>query len=95
MDPTAQGIQYTFPNILDGSSFRVPQGTNRTRLQFADALDLIVGNHSLKVGGIVFVSTVIISVLGTLVTYLMVSPRVYLAMAEVDKVRLTLESFEC
>lgn len=50
-DPTATGIQYTFPSILDGSSFRVPQGTKQNRLQFADALSLIAGNHSLKFGG--------------------------------------------
>jgi len=50
-DPTATGIQYTFPSILDGSSFRVPQGTKQKRLQFADALDVIAGNHSLKFGG--------------------------------------------
>lgn len=37
-----------------------------------------------KVGGIVFASVVIISVLGTLVAYLMVSPRVYYAMAKDD-----------
>ncbi len=37
-----------------------------------------------KVGGIVFASIVIISVLGTLVAYLMVSPRVYYAMARND-----------
>ena len=34
-----------------------------------------------KIGGIVFASIVIVSVLGTLVAYLMVSPRVYYAMA--------------
>lgn len=34
-----------------------------------------------RIGGIVFASIVIISVLGTLVAYLMVSPRVYYAMA--------------
>ena len=50
-DPTTQGIQYTFPSILDGSSFRVPQGTKQKRLQFADTLNLIAGNHSLKFGG--------------------------------------------
>ncbi len=37
-----------------------------------------------KIGGIVFASIVIISVLGTLVAYLMVSPRVYYAMAKDD-----------
>ena len=50
-DPAQTGIQYTFPSILDGSSFRVPQGTKQNRLQFADALTAIVGNHSLKFGG--------------------------------------------
>ena len=50
-NPTATGIQYTFPSILDGASFRVPQGTKQKRLQFADTFDLIVGNQSLKFGG--------------------------------------------
>lgn len=50
-DPTQQGIQFTFPSILDGSSFRVPQGTKQKRLQFADTFNLIAGNHSLKFGG--------------------------------------------
>ncbi len=35
-----------------------------------------------KIGGIIFAAIVIISVLGTLVAYLMVSPRVYYAMAQ-------------
>ena len=35
-----------------------------------------------KIGGMVFASIVVISVLGTLVAYLMVSPRVYYAMAQ-------------
>src|SRR5207237_10561779 len=51
VNPTSTGVQYTFPSILDGSSFRVPQGTKQNRLQFADTLDLIAGNHSLKFGG--------------------------------------------
>lgn len=50
-NPTTQGIQYTFPSILDGSSFRVPQGTNQNRFQFADTFNLIAGNHGLKFGG--------------------------------------------
>ncbi len=50
-DPVSTGIQYTFPSILDGSSFRVPQGTKQNRLQFADSLTLIAGNHTLKFGG--------------------------------------------
>lgn len=50
-DPVSQGIQYTFPSILDGSSFRVPQGTTQRRFQFADSLTAIFGNHALKFGG--------------------------------------------
>lgn len=50
-DPVSQGIQYTFPSILDGSSFRVPQGTTQNRLQFADSFSTILGNHTLKFGG--------------------------------------------
>lgn len=49
-DPTASGIQFTFPSILDGSSFRVPQATKQNRLQFTNALTAIVGNHTLKLG---------------------------------------------
>ena len=48
-DPVATGIQYTFPSILDGSSFRVPQGTTQNRLQFSDAFTAILGNHTVKV----------------------------------------------
>lgn len=50
-NPTQQGIQFTFPNILDGSSFRVPQGTKQNRLQFADTFSVFAGNHLLKFGG--------------------------------------------
>ena len=50
-DPTQQGIQFTFPSILDGSSFRVPQGTKQNRLQFADTFSVFAGNHLLKFGG--------------------------------------------
>lgn len=50
-NPVSQGTQFTFPSILDGSSFRVPQGTKQIRLQFSDALTWIAGNHALKFGG--------------------------------------------
>lgn len=49
--PLSNGIQYTFPSILDGSSFRVPQGTKQNRLQFSNAMTGIIGNHTLKFGG--------------------------------------------
>lgn len=50
-DPVSQGIQFTFPSILDGSSFRVPQATKQNRLQFANTLTAVLGNHLLKFGG--------------------------------------------
>ena len=37
--------------MLDGSSFRVPQGTTQKRFQLADTLTLSRGAHSLRVGG--------------------------------------------
>ncbi len=51
IEPFSEGIQYTFPSILDGSSFRVPQGTKQNRLQFSNALTAVFGNHTLKFGG--------------------------------------------
>ncbi|HEY0426662.1 MAG TPA: TonB-dependent receptor [Pyrinomonadaceae bacterium] len=50
-NPVSNGIQYTFPSILDGSSFRVPQATKQNRLQFSDALTVVAGGHTLKIGG--------------------------------------------
>jgi hypothetical protein len=50
-DPVSIGIQYTFPSILDGASFRVPQATEQNRIQIADSVTTIVGNHTLKLGG--------------------------------------------
>ncbi len=49
--PVASGPQLTFPSMLDGSSFRVPQGTTQKRFQVADTLSLVRGAHSLRVGG--------------------------------------------
>src|SRR6185436_6785628 len=49
--PVAPGVQLTFPSLLDGSSFRVPQGTTQNRWQFSDGLSLQRGLHQLKVGG--------------------------------------------
>ena len=50
-DPVSSGRQLTFPSILDGTSFRVPQSTKQNRLQFSDALSVVAGNHTLKFGG--------------------------------------------
>ncbi len=49
--PVASGPQYTFPSMLDGSSFRVPQGTTQKRFQLANTLSLVRGGHSIKAGG--------------------------------------------
>jgi outer membrane receptor protein involved in Fe transport len=49
--PVSDGVQYTFPSILDGSSFRVPQATNQNRIQLSNALTAIYGSHTLKFGG--------------------------------------------
>lgn len=50
-DPVTTGRQLTFPSILDGTSFRVPQATMQNRLQFTDTVNVIAGNHALKFGG--------------------------------------------
>jgi outer membrane receptor protein involved in Fe transport len=49
--PITNAIQLTFPSILDGASFRVPQATKQNRIQFTDAMTAIAGNHTLKFGG--------------------------------------------
>jgi len=50
-DPVAKGRQLTFPSILDGTSFRVPQATTQRRFQLTNTLTAIAGNHTLKFGG--------------------------------------------
>lgn len=49
--PVTQGIQYTFPSLLDGTSFRVPQATKQNRIQIADMLSWVHRNHLFKFGG--------------------------------------------
>ena len=49
--PVAPGVQLTYPSMLDGSSFRVPQGTTQSRWQFSEALTLSRGTHQWKFGG--------------------------------------------
>jgi hypothetical protein len=50
-NPVTNAIQYTFPSILDGGSFRVPQATKQNRIQSTDAVTAIAGDHTLKFGG--------------------------------------------
>jgi hypothetical protein len=49
--PAATAPQLTFPSLLDGASFRMPQETLQTRWQFANTSTLVRGNHNLRVGG--------------------------------------------
>jgi hypothetical protein len=52
IDPTSPGLpQLTFPSLVDGSSFRVPQTTDQRRWQFADTYTMIRGAHTIKAGG--------------------------------------------
>jgi Carboxypeptidase regulatory-like domain/TonB dependent receptor len=51
IEPVTPGPQLTFPSIQDGASFRVPQSTKQRRIQVADTLSIIRGNHTLNVGG--------------------------------------------
>lgn len=51
IDPVTPGVQLTFPSLLAGASFRVPQGTTQSRLQVSEALSLVRGGHQLTVGG--------------------------------------------
>jgi hypothetical protein len=48
--PLTNGPQLTFPSILDGVSFRIPQATKVNRLQFSDALSVVRGAHTFKFG---------------------------------------------
>jgi len=50
-NPLTAGPQLTFPSILDGVSFRIPQATKVNRLQFSDALSIVRGAHTFKFGG--------------------------------------------
>jgi hypothetical protein len=49
--PVSPGVQLTFPSLLGGSSFRVPQGTTQARWQLTDAVSLQRGAHQVKFGG--------------------------------------------
>ena len=49
-NPLSVEIQLTFPIILDGASFRVPQATDHRRYQLSDSVTAIFGDHTLKFG---------------------------------------------
>jgi hypothetical protein len=50
-DPVTPGPQLDFPSITDGASFRVPQATWQTRLQWDDSVDWVHGKHNVRFGG--------------------------------------------
>jgi outer membrane receptor protein involved in Fe transport len=49
--PVTSGPQLTFPSIQDGTSFRVPQGTDQNRFQLSDVVTLVRGSHTLRTCG--------------------------------------------
>jgi hypothetical protein len=51
IDPVVSVPQLTFPSVLDGSSFRVPQGTTQKRFQVTNSATVVRGGHALRAGG--------------------------------------------
>ena len=49
--PAATAPQLTFPSLVDGASFRMPQETLQNRLQIANTATFVRGAHTLRVGG--------------------------------------------
>ena len=49
--PLASTPQLTFPSLLDGASFRMPQETLQTRWQFANTSTFVRGRHNIRFGG--------------------------------------------
>ena len=49
--PVAVEPQLTFPSMLDGASFRVPQATDQQRFQLSDTVTMVRGSHTLRSGG--------------------------------------------
>jgi hypothetical protein len=50
-DPVSAGAQLDFPSLTDGASYRMPQQTWQTRLQWSDGMDWTHGSHTLRFGG--------------------------------------------
>ena len=50
-DPVTAGPEIDFPSLTDGASFRVPQATWQTRLQWDDGVDWVKGKHNIRFGG--------------------------------------------
>jgi len=50
-NPVTTAPQLTFPSMVDGASFRMPQETLQTRFQITDSATLVRGAHSFRFGG--------------------------------------------
>ncbi len=50
--PLTTAPQLTFPSLVDGASFRMPQDTKQRRFEIADNLSLVSGAHTIKLGGV-------------------------------------------
>jgi hypothetical protein len=49
--PLGAGPQLTFPSLVDGASFRMPQDTTQRRFEISDNATIVRGAHTLKFGG--------------------------------------------
>jgi hypothetical protein len=49
--PAAVLPQLTFPSLVDGASFRMPQETLQTRIQLANTTAMTMGGHGVRFGG--------------------------------------------
>jgi hypothetical protein len=50
-NPAAVAPQLTFPSLVDGASFRMPQETRQARLQLSNTATLVRGAHTVRFGG--------------------------------------------
>jgi carboxypeptidase family protein/TonB-dependent receptor-like protein len=51
IEPVTAAPQLTFPSLVDGASFRVPQGTIQKRFQVSNSATLLAGAHTIRTGG--------------------------------------------
>jgi hypothetical protein len=49
--PLGTGPQLTFPSLVDGASFRMPQQTTQRRFEVTDNATMVRGPHTIKFGG--------------------------------------------
>lgn len=51
INPIVNAPQSSFPDLDDGATYRIPQGTKQFRLQGDDTLTWVTGKHTLSFGG--------------------------------------------